>query len=402
MMADRFLPYGRHVIEDDDVAAVAEVLRGDWLTTGPAVGAFEADFAAALGVRHALACNSGTAALHMAAHALGLGPGDHVIVPAITFLATANAAVYVGAEVVFADVDAETGALTAETVRAAAKRAEGPVKAVFPVHLKGPVADPRGVADVAESLGAAVVEDACHALGTTYSANGSVSRVGACAHSRIATFSLHPVKTIAMGEGGVVTTNDSRLAERMRRFRSHGMVHDPQAWQRADQGLEDGVPAPWYYEMPEPGFNYRAPDLACALARSQLRKLDRFVARREELATLYDRLLVRLAPHVLPPVRVEGCAPGWHLYAVRIDFAGLGLRRGDVMRALRERGIGTQVHYVPVPWQPYWRNRQAAPSLPGAEHYYARTLSLPLFPGMEEGEVARVVSTLAGTLGLGG
>lgn len=399
-MADRFLPYGRHVVDEDDVAAVVEVLRGDWLTMGPEVRALEADFASAVGARHALACNSGTAALHMAAHALGLGPGDHVIVPAMTFLATANAALYVGADVVFADVDPETGNMTAETLLAAAKRANGPVRAVFPVHLKGLVADPTAIADTARSIGAEVVEDACHALGTSYAANGKAVRVGACAHSRIATFSLHPVKTIAMGEGGIVTTNDPVLAEGMRRFRSHGMVHDPAAWEVAEQGFTDGVEEPWYYEMPSPGFNYRAPDVSCALARSQLRKLDRFVASRAALASAYDRLLQPLAPHVLPPKRVDGCAPGWHLYAVRIDFAGIGMKRGEVMRALRSRGIGTQVHYIPVPWQPYWRKRQSVPDLPGTDRYYARTLSLPLFPTMVEGDVVRVVSALADVLGL--
>ncbi|WP_291297154.1 UDP-4-amino-4,6-dideoxy-N-acetyl-beta-L-altrosamine transaminase [Elioraea sp.] len=400
-MSTGFLPYGRHAIGEDDIAAVAEVLRGDWLTTGPNVAAFEADFAAAVGARHALACNSGTAALHMAAHALRLGPDDAVVVPAITFLATANAAVYVGAEVVFADVDAETGAITPETVREAARRATRPVKAVFPVHLKGTVADPPAIAEAAEALGAVVVEDACHGLGTIYTANGTPARVGACAHATIATFSLHPVKTIAMGEGGVVTTNDPALAETMRRFRSHGMVHAPEAWALPDQGMEDGAPAPWYYEMQEPGFNYRAPDIACALARSQLGKLEGFVARRAALADRYDALLAPLAPHVLPPVRPEGCTPGWHLYAVRIDFAACGRRRGAVMRALRERGIGSQVHYVPVPWQPYWRNRQPVPALPGAEHYYARTLSLPLYPGMDDGDPTRVVTALAEVLGIG-
>jgi UDP-4-amino-4,6-dideoxy-N-acetyl-beta-L-altrosamine transaminase len=400
-MSAAFLPYGRQAIEEDDIAAVAAVLRGDWLTTGPAVGAFEADFASAVGARHAVACNSGTAALHMAAHALGLGPGDRVIVPAVTFLATANAAVYVGAEVVFADVDPETGALTPETVAEAAARAGGPVKAVFPVHLKGTVADPPAIAEAAAALGAEVVEDACHALGTTYTVNGRPVTVGAGAHSRLATFSLHPVKTIAMGEGGVVTTNDDRLAAAMRRFRTHGMVHDPAAWELAEQGFEDGEPAPWYYEMPEPGFNYRAPDILCALARSQLGKLGRFVSRRAALAERYDALLAPLAPHVLPPVRPEGCTPAWHLYAARIDFAALGRRRGAVMRALRARGIGTQVHYVPVPWQPYWRRRQALPDLPGAARYSARTLSLPLFPGMDDEDVGRVVTALAEVLGLG-
>lgn len=399
-MSAPFLPYGRHTIEEDDIAAVAAALRGEWLTTGPAVAAFEADFAASVGARHAVVCNSGTAALHMAAHALGLRPGDRVIVPAITFLATASAPAHAGAEVVFADVDAETGAMTAATLREAAERAGGPVKAVLPVHLKGTVADPPAIAEAAEAIGAAVIEDACHALGTTYVANGAAAKVGACAHSRLATFSLHPVKTIAMGEGGVVTTNDGGLAAAMRRFRSHGMVHDPAAWQLKDQGFEDGEPAPWYYEMAEPGFNYRAPDILCALARSQLGKLGRFVARRACLAAHYDTLLAPLAPHVLPPVRPAGCDPAWHLYAVRVDFAALRRTRGAVMRDLKARGIGTQVHYVPVPWQPYWRRRQAVPALPGAAHYYARTLSLPLFPAMSEGDVERVVCALAEVLGM--
>lgn len=394
-----FLPYGRQTIEDDDIAAVAAALRADFLTTGPGVAAFERDFAERVGARFALACNSGTAALHMAVHALGIGPGDRVVVPAITFLATANVAAFQGAEVVFADVDAETGLITPATLAEAIHRAGGRVRAVLPVHLKGTLADPPAIAEAAASCGARVVEDACHALGTRYRANGTVE-AGACAHADIATFSLHPVKTIAMGEGGIVTTSDPALAESMRRFRSHGMVHDPAQWQLHDQGFEGTEPAPWYYEMPEPGFNYRAPDILCALARSQLTKLDRFVARRAALAEAYDRLLAPLAPHVLPPVRPAGQDIAWHLYAARIRFAELGLARGSVMRALRALGIGTQVHYVPVPWQPFWRARQALPPLPGTSAYYARTLSLPLFPAMTDADVARVVEALARVLGL--
>jgi UDP-4-amino-4,6-dideoxy-N-acetyl-beta-L-altrosamine transaminase len=396
-----FLPYGRQTIEDDDVAAVAVALRADYLTTGPGVAAFEAAFAARVGARHALACNSGTAALHMALHALGVGPGDTVVVPAITFLATASTAVFQGAEVVFADVDAETGLLTPSTLAGAAVRAGGKVRAVLPVHLKGTVADPPAIAEAAAAFGARVIEDACHALGTRYSANGD-TETGACAHADIATFSLHPVKTIAMGEGGVVTTNNPQLAARMRHFRSHGIVHDPSGWTQRALGFEGDAPAPWYYEMPEPGYNYRAPDILCALAGSQLPKLDRFVARRAELATRYDRLMAPLAPHVLPPLRPAGQAIAWHLYAARIDFHALGRTRGTVMRGLRALGIGSQVHYVPVPWQPYWRARQGVPALPGAAAYYARTLSLPLFPAMRDEDVDRVVHALARVLGLDG
>ncbi len=392
-----FLPYGHQVVEDDDIAAVTAALRGDFLTTGPTVAQFEGAFAARAGARHAIACSSGTAALHLTTMAIGLGPGDAAIVPSLTFLATANAVRFTDAEVVFADVDSRTGLLTGETLRAALKSARGKVKAVLPVHLAGMVADMKAIGDVARDAGLTIIEDACHALGAT---EGDGSIVGACARSALAAFSTHPVKTITTGEGGIVTTNDAALAERARRLRNHGMEHDPARWTDPAAGRDGDQPAPWYYEMAEIGYNYRLTDIGCALGLSQLKKLDRFLKRRAELAVHYDQLLATLAPHVNIPARPARGVAAWHLYAVQIDFAALKRRRGEVMRALRAAGIGTQVHYIPVHRQPYYRARYGNLDLPGADAYYAQTLSLPLFPAMRDADVERVTAALKQALGL--
>jgi UDP-4-amino-4,6-dideoxy-N-acetyl-beta-L-altrosamine transaminase len=393
-----FLPYAHQLVEADDVAAVAEVLRSAYLTTGPVLARFEAAFARAVGARHAVACSSGTAALHLAVMALDLGPGDLAIVPSMTFLATANVVRFVGAEVLFADVDPDSGMITPETVSATfARAAGGKVKAILPVHLGGAAPDLAAIAAVVQGRGVSVVEDACHALGAT-SAGG---RIGDCSRSIMAAFSTHPAKAITTGEGGVVTLNDEGLAARLARLRSHGMDYEPHHWHEPERGAEAGVPAPWYYEMAEIGCNYRLTDIACALGLSQLGKLERFLVRRTALAARYDRLIAALAPYVRPPLSSPDAQSGWHLYSARIDFDALGTTRSLVMRRLRERGIGTQVHYIPVHMQPYYRQRYGALSLPGAETYYRRTLSLPLYAGMSDGDVERVVTALAESLGLG-
>lgn len=390
---DGFLPYGRQSIDEADVAAVTAVLRGDYLTTGPAVVEFEADFVRAVGARHAVSCSSGTAALHLAALALELAEGDVVIVPTLTFLATANMARYVGAEVGFADVDPRTGLLTEKTLEAAIGRAGNRAKAIVPVHLNGQCCDMPAIEAIAARHGLAVVEDACHAVGTP--------GVGACAHSAMAVFSLHPVKTIVAGEGGVVTTNDAGLAERLSRLRNHGMVRDPDRFALVNQAFDQaGRPNPWYYEMPEIGFNYRLSDIHAALARSQLSKLDKFVAARRSLATYYDAALADLAPTIEPVARMPGLAPAWHLYVVLIDFDAIGIERGAFMRRLRERDVGTQVHYLPVHRQPYYVDRYGAQERPGADAYYAKALSLPLFPAMTEADVDRVVAAIKWAAGL--
>jgi len=387
-MSHTFLPYGRQAIDQSDIDAVTEVLRGDWLTTGPAVDAFERDFAAATGADHAIACSNGTTALHLALAALDVGPGDTCIVPAITFMATANAAIYCGAGVVFADVDPDTGLMTPDTLAAALESAgDARVAAVLPVHLAGQCEDVAAMARLTRNAGAVLVEDACHAVGSM--AHGWP--VGACTQSRAATFSFHPVKTIAAGEGGAITTNDAALADRLRRLRSHGIERDPSRHHR--QAGE-----PWWHEMQALGWNFRLSDIQAALAGSQLKRLPEFVARRRRLAALYDAALAAAGLPVQPLARTPDCEPCLHLYPVRIDFSAAGLSRAAVMEALRASGIGTQVHYIPVPDQPFYADRYDVQEIPGARHYYARTLSLPLFVGMQDEDPARVVAALGEVL----
>ena len=392
---NRFLPYGRHIVGDDDIAAVTAVLKSDWLTTGPTIGAFEEALAERVGARHAVVCSSGTAALHLAVAAAGLGVGDVAIVPTITFVASANCARHVGAEVRFADTDEDTGLMRPQDFEAALSGA-GRARALVPVHLAGQCADLMALGALAHASGSIVIEDASHAIGTTYAADGRAHAVGACHHSDMCVFSFHAVKTVAMGEGGAVTTNDRTLAERMRRLSAHGITRAVDEFKGGGFAPDEvGEANPWYYELSELGYNYRASDLHCALGLSQLKKLDGFVARRQALSARYDERLAELSPKVRPHAKVMGCEPAWHLYVARFDFAALGRSRAEVMRFLRARGIGTQVHYIPVHHQPYYRQRYGEIRLPGGERYYAKALSLPLFAGMTEAEVDRVVDAVA-------
>lgn len=380
------LPYGRQSIDEDDIAAVAEALRSDFLTTGPRVEAFEAAFAEKVGAGHAVACSNGTAALHLSMLALDVQPGEVVIAPSITFLATANCARFVGAEVVFADVDPLTGLMTPDTLSEAMTRVgDRRLRAVLPVHLRGDTAELPALKALAQVAGAVLVEDAPHALGSALRFGNAVQQVGDCAYSAMATFSFHPVKTIATGEGGMVTTNDPALAERLRRLRSHGMIRP--------EGAD-----PWWYEMPEVGFNYRLPDILCALGLSQLAKLDQFAARRQMLAARYHDGLAGLAPLLRPAVRPDWSDPVLHLMVALIDFEAVGKTRRQVVDALKARGVGTQVHYIPVHTQPYYSQRYGSLDLPGANAWYESCLSLPLYPGMDEADVDRVIAALGEVL----
>ena len=389
-MSEPFLPYGRQHVTEADMAAVRRVLESDFLTTGPEVDAFEADFAAACAVGHAVSCNSATAALHLALDALGVGPGDACIVPAVTFLATANAARYCGADVVFADVDAETGLLTAQTLEAALSRAGGRARAVLPVHLGGSFCDMPAIAEIARREGLFVVEDACHALGAE-DAHGQLA--GACAHSDAATFSFHPVKTLTSAEGGMAVTNSPALADAMARRRSHGVERDPSAFYR-----DAGAHEPWWYEQQALGWNYRMPDVLAALGRSQLGRLAEIAGRRRALTQAYREALAGLAPLVQPPAQGWNRAGCRHLMNVQIDFANAGVARAEVMARLKARGIGTQVHYIPVNTQPYYRALYGDVRLPGAQKHYLRTLSLPLYPELTQSDVQRVADSLADSL----
>lgn len=395
-MADTFLPYGRHFIDDDDIEAVVGVLKSGPLTCGPKIEEFEAAFAQKIGVKEAIVCANGTVALHLACMAVGLQEGDMAIVPAITFLATANAVRMTGADVCFADVDPATGLMTPETLIDAFERSGKQAKAVLPVHMNGQSEHMQEIAAVASERNMTVVSDCCHALGANYLDSG---RPGDGRFEAFGTYSLHPVKSIAMGEGGVVTTNDSAKAHLIRQLRGHAMEKDPGQWSDAKAGTaSDGSPNPWYYEMQKLAYNYRATDIQCALGISQLKKLDSFVKKRRILAAYYDDQLARLDNRVQPVRRSADCVSAWHLYPVLIEFQQLKLDRGAVMRALNEAGIGTQVHYVPVSRQPYYVDRYGQQCLPGADSYYAQVLSLPIYPGMTYADIDRVVDELSSCL----
>jgi UDP-4-amino-4,6-dideoxy-N-acetyl-beta-L-altrosamine transaminase len=400
--AQPFLPYGRHQIDDDDIAAVVDALKSDYLTTGPRVAAFEKALAGATRARHAIACTNGTAALHLVARAMNLGPGTVSIVPTVTFLATANAVRLNGGDVVFSDVDPDSGLMRPSDLEEALSRCPGGrADAVFNVHLAGQTGDLAGLYTIARHNDLRIVEDGCHALGTRYTiGDGEEHVVGQCRYADATTFSFHPVKAIAMGEGGAITTNDPDLAAIMFRDRTHGMNRDAASFVQDDEAFDAGhAPNPWYYEMEAPGLNYRIPDVLCALGESQLRKLEAFSARRRALVALYDEVLGGRSAHLSLLARTPHVTAAWHLYVVLIDFVALGVSRAEVMRRLAAEGIGTQVHYLPVHRQPYYRDMSPAGTLPGADKYYARTLSLPLFPGMENGDVERVSSTLLRVLG---
>ncbi len=378
------IPYGRQSIDDADVEAVAASLRSDWLTQGPALGRFEAELAERCCARFAVACNSGTAALHMAYAAAGIGPGKTVVVPANTFLATANAAIYLGANVRFCDVDPQTGLMVPQSLDSVL---DDSVAAVVPVHFAGQACDMAGIQERMQRRcpGACLIEDASHAIGGVY-ADGSP--IGTPRFGSMITFSFHPVKQIAAGEGGAVTTDSSELRERLQRFRCHGMTKDPKQLRRADEG-------PWYYEMHSPGFNYRIPEAACALASSQLRKLDRFVDRRCEIAQQYLAAFAGI-PHLSLPPQSQLVTSAWHLFCLHIDFEKLGRDRVSLASELHAGGVGSQVHYFPVPAQPYYADlyKHTDSQFPGAFAHYRQALSIPLFPGMTDSEVQHVISTL--------
>lgn len=373
----KMLPYGRQWIDDDDIAAVVEVLRSDWLTTGPKVAEFEEAFAQCAGVREAVAVCNGTAALHAAMYALGIGPGDEVIVPAMTFAATANCVVYQGGMPVFVDVDPDTLLIDPDQVEA---KITSRTRAIIAVDYAGQPCDYDRLRAIADRHGVKLVADACHALGGSYKGRP----VGSLAD--LSTFSLHPVKPITSGEGGVITTDDAALAQRMRVFRNHGITSDHR--QREQQGS-------WFYEMVELGYNYRLTDIQCALGLSQLRKLPGWVARRREIAQSYDQAFAGMA--AVQPLAVRpDVVHAYHLYMVRIPSQKAGMSRDQVFAALRAQGIGVNVHYIPVHLHPFYRQRfGTAPGLcPIAEAAYWQLVTLPVFPTMNEDDVNAVfVST---------
>jgi UDP-4-amino-4,6-dideoxy-N-acetyl-beta-L-altrosamine transaminase len=370
------LPYGHQSVDEADIQAVVEVLRGDWLTTGPAVSAFEKAMAGYVGAKEAVVVNSGTAALHAAAFAAGIGPGDEVIVPAITFAASANCVLYMGGCPVFADV--LPGTLNVDpndVVRKITPR----TKAIIPVDYTGQPCDHDALRALADAHGLIVIEDAAHALGATYRGR----KVGTL--HELTTLSFHPVKHITTGEGGMIVTDDSGLAACMRAFRSHGITADFR--QRAEAGS-------WVYEMVALGYNYRLPDLNCVLGLSQLKKLDGWLARRRMIAARYTEAFADLPTVELLEV-LPDTEPAWHLAVIKLNLERLRVGRKEVFAALRAENIGVNVHYIPVYWHPYYQRLGYTHELcPVAEAAYERLITLPMFSAMADQDVEDVIDAV--------
>jgi perosamine synthetase len=373
-----FLPYGRQSIDEADIQAVVEVLRSDWLTTGPKVTEFEEAFAARVRAAHAVSFSSGTAALHAAAFAAGLKAGDEAITTPLTFAATANCVLYQGAIPVFADVSQDTLNLDPAQVT---QKLSSSTRAILPVDYAGHPADLTAILEIARQHGLIVIEDACHALGAEYAGK----RVGSIADMTV--FSFHPVKHITTGEGGMVATSNPQFAETLRRFRNHGISSEARQRQSAGQ---------WHYEMVLLGFNYRLPDFACALGIQQLKRLDASLARRRAIAARYTAVF-REMPGVIPPVVQTEANPAWHLYPIRLDLEKLRADRAEIFRALRAENIGVNVHYIPVHLHPYYRNQfgYKGGEFPVAEHAYERLISLPMFHGMTDQDVEDVIDAIS-------
>jgi perosamine synthetase len=408
------LPYGRQSIDESDIDAVLRALRSDFLTSGPEVDLFEREFAYLVGAKHAVAVCNATAALHLAMKVLGIGAGDRVVTSPNTFLASANAAAFVGATPDFCDIDPVFHNLDPAMLEVGWKP---DTRAVVAVDYAGVPCNMPEIARIARSRGAFVIEDACHGIGGAFNAVGKRWKLGGHPWADITTFSFHPVKTMTTGEGGILVTDNAEWAAKARLLRSHGVTRNPADF----AGLVDKTThasslqsrlsefGPWYYEMQDLGYNYRITDLQCALGRSQLAKLPAFIRRRQEIVSRYNDAFANLDWLQVPSLATRHQPPATgleftfdlselslHLYTVEIDFARLGKTRAEVMQQLRDKGVGSQVLYIPVYLQPWYRRTfgYAPGKCPHAEEFYARALSLPLYPSMSGHDVASVISGL--------
>lgn len=383
MMA--MIPYGRQDISDANIQAVVDVLRSDYLTQGPTVPAFEKSVADYCGAQYAIAVNSATSALHIACLALGVGKGDMIWTTPITFVASANCALYCGAQVDFVDIDPLTYNLSVERLAEKLAQAEKTAclpKVVIPVHLCGQPCDMEGIHALSQQYGFKIIEDASHAIGGKYRGEP----IGNCHYSDITVFSFHPVKIITTGEGGMALTNDESLSGHMELLRSHGITRDAGEMTHVPDG-------PWYYQQIRLGFNYRMTDLQAALGLSQMQRLDEFVAKRHAIARRYDEMLVELP--VVIPWQDQGNYSALHLYVIRLKLGEIAKPHREVFEALRVAGIGVNLHYIPVYRQPYYEDLGFKVGLcPEAEKYYSEAISLPMYPALTEAQQDRVVAVL--------
>ena len=383
------IPYGRQDITQDDIDAVVNVLNSEFLTQGQVVPAFERCLASYCGAMHAVAVNSATSALHIACLALGVGRGDIVWTSPITFVASANCAIYCGAEIDFVDIDPHTYNLSVQclTEKLAVARTIGRLpKVVIPVHLCGQSSDMAGIRALSQQYGFMIIEDASHAIGGKYKGEP----IGSCRYSDITIFSFHPVKIITTAEGGMALTNNAALAERMDLLRSHGITREPAKMTHASDG-------PWYYQQIDLGFNYRMTELQAALGVSQMARLDQYVSRRHQLMCRYDELLANLP--VTIPWQHQDSYSGLHLYIIRLQLDKIAQSHRQVFESLREQGIGVNLHYIPVYSQPYYERMGFKPDdFPQAQAYYREAISLPIFQTLTDTQQDQVVTALGNTL----
>lgn len=373
--------YGKQSISDADIAAVVDVLRSPYMTQGPQIAEFEQKLCAYTGAKYCVLVSNGTAALHIAVASLGLEKGSEGITTPITFTASANSMLYCGMTCRFADIDPDTFCLSPVETE---KKITSETRLLTPVHFAGRVCDMEAFAHLAQRHHLRVIEDAAHAIGSQYPCG---AKVGSCKYSDLTIFSFHPVKTITTGEGGAVMTNDETLYRRLLLFRSHGITKDP--------AFLTQNPGPWYYEMQALGFNYRMTDFQAALGISQMERLEQFRQRRLEIVKIYNKAF-RGVPHFQIPSEKNLDDLCFHLYAARIDYAACGTTRAEFMRKLREKGVGSQVHYIPVHLQPYYREHfgYKPGDMPNAEAFYEQELSLPLYPDLTEQDIQTVIESV--------
>ena len=373
------IPYGQQMLDESDIDAVVNVLKSEWLTQGKMISCFEEVLCAYTKAKYAVAVSSGTAALHLACLASNIENGSEVITTANSFVASANVAFYCGAKAIFVDIDKTTFNVDVTQIE---EKITKHTKAIIPVHYGGRVCDMKGLFDIAQRYGLVIIEDAAHALGSQYLEDP----VGSCRYSDMATFSFHPVKAMTTGEGGAIVTNSKETYDRLCLLRSHGVIKN-------ENQLENkfATVGSWYYEMQELGFNYRITDIQCALGVSQLKKLNSFIKRRQNIVSQYDKAF-KGNPYFDRPSMDSWEDSSWHLYPIRIKDKG---RKKDIFETLRSKGIGVQTHYIPIYWHPYYCNKGYKKGLcPCAEDFYLREISIPVYPAMTDEDVRQVIETV--------